>query len=319
MNSIKKAVVLLPTEERHKKQLEKAAPHTEFIYASGMEHAPLDQADVILGNPSVSALKGCKQLKWLQLGSAGANQYTVPGVLPNNVLLTNATGAYGLAISEYMVGGVLQLFKNFHIYRDQQKKHLWNYAGTVKSIWGSTVLIVGLGDIGGEFAKRMKALGAKTIGIKRRVGEKPQWLDELYSMDALDDLLPLADVAAFSLPETPFTNGLMNRQRLEKMKDGAVLVNVGRGTLLDQTALCNCLQSGKLRGAVLDVTQPEPLPENDPLWELANVLITPHVSGGYSLPETFERIIAICVENLTRYQQEKPLRNLVDFETGYKK
>lgn len=320
MNVLKKAAVLLPVEERHKRLLEQAAPETEFDYCDGEGNnlERLSQADGILGNPSVEVLPQLKGLKWLQLASAGANLYTVPGVLPPGVLLTNATGAYGLAISEYMVGGVLELFKNLHLYRDQQAKGIWQYAGGVKSIWGSTVLVVGLGDIGGEFAKRMKALGAKVIGIKRRPGPKAEYLDELCSMEQLDSLLGEADVVALSLPETPQTVGLMDTRRLALMKEDAVLVNVGRGSAVDTLALCRCLEEKKLRGAVLDVTAPEPLPEDHPIWKIPSAVITPHVSGGYTLPETFERVVSICADNLKRYREGLPLRNLIDFETGYK-
>ena len=128
-------------------------------------------------------------LEWLQLQSAGVGEYVK--ILPQDIVLTNASGAYGLAISEYMVGVLLELFKKLHIYRDNQLEAKWSYEGQVKSIYNSTALILGVGDIGSEFAKRVKALGAYTIGVKRRNSEKPDYLDELYTMEDLNELLPV--------------------------------------------------------------------------------------------------------------------------------
>lgn len=312
-------LVVLPVQEVHKQLLEQSAPEARFIYASeqNLSEELLKTIDIVIGNIPIPYLQQAKQLKWIQLSSAGANQYTQKGVLSDKVLLTNATGAYGLAISEYMLSAVLTIFKNFHQYRDQQKQHGWHYAGQVKSIYGCTALILGLGDIGGAFAKRMKALGASTIGIKRRPKEKPDYLDELHTMEYLQQLLPRADVVAISLPETPQTYHLINAERLALMKEDAVLINIGRGSIVDTDALYTALIQHRLRGAVLDVTDPEPLPQQHPLWDCSNVLITPHISGGYSLPETFEKIIKISADNLKRYISGQILHNLVDFETGY--
>ena len=241
------------------------------------------------------------------------------GCLPKEATLTNATGAYGLAISEYMLAVWMELIKKLHAYRDVQCTNTWKDLGPVTSVWNSTVLVLGLGDIGGEFAKRAKALGARVIGVRRKGTDKPDFVDELILTEKLDEYLPLADCVAITLPGTKETKGMFNAERIAKMKDGAVLLNVGRGMIVDSDALFDALESGKLSGAAVDVTDPEPLPAEHPLWQQENAVITPHVSGGFHLPETHDRIIRIMAENLSAFCAGKPLRNVVDFETGYRK
>lgn len=313
--------VLIPVEERHKKILENAAPEYRFCYRSPetVTREELDQSDILIGNPPASLLHGSQRLKWLQCNSAATEPFLQPGVLHPDTLLTNATGAYGLAISEHMLGMLLELFKKLHLYRDAQHLHQWKSLGRVRSIEGSTVLVLGMGDIGGEFARKVKALGATVIGVRRTDTRKPDYVDELYLTEELDRLLPRADVVAVALPGNWETAGMLNRKRMESMKEGAVLLNVGRGVIVDTEALCDALESGHLGGAGLDVTDPEPLPENHRLWNFPNAVITPHISGFYHLPETLERIVRISAENLEAYRSGKPLRNQVDFSTGYRK
>ena len=141
--------------------------------------------------------------------------------------------------------------------------------------------------------------------------------DEVYGLDALDSLLPRADVVALSLPGNPSTRHVLNRERIGLLNPNAIVLNVGRGTAIDTDALCDALYEGRIAGAALDVTDPEPLPEDHPLWDAPRTLITPHISGGYSLPETLEQICGIFAENLERFRKGEPLRNVVDMETGY--
>ena len=218
-----------------------------------------------------------------------------------------------------MLGMLLMLMKRLHQYRDNQREHLWRDEGNVTSIQGCTALMVGLGDIGGEFARRMKALGAYTIGVRRSDVRRPEYLDELVLMDGLDQVLPRADVVALSLPNTKQTYRMFDEQRLNRCKTGAILLNVGRGTAIDTDALCHALESGKLGGAGVDVTDPEPLPPEHPLWSIENALITPHVSGFFHLEETLNRIVAQAADNLRRFQNGEPLLSEVDFQTGYRK
>ena len=316
---MKTVLVLLPVEQRHKELLEKAAPGWEFLYTPAKEVAggQLARANVIIGNLPAYRLPQCQSLEWMQLNSAGAEAYCKPGVLDSRVVLTSSTGAYGLAISEHMIGVTLMMMKNLALYRDHQRECLWQDEGKVTSIWGSTFLILGVGDIGGEFARRVRLLGGKAIGVRRTPGACPDWLDGLYTMDWLDSLLPQADVVALCLPSTPQTAGIMDRRRLGLMKPSAYLINVGRGTAVDTEALLQALENGRLAGAALDVVEPEPLPPDHPLWACPRAVITPHAAGKFNLPETFERIVRISAENLAAYHQGRPLRNLVSRKTGY--
>ncbi len=313
--------VLLPTEERHRRLLESSAPGFTFRYSTpeDVTQEELDQTDILIGNPPPQLLHASPRLQWLQCNSAGTEPFLKPGVLHPNTLLTNATGAYGLAISEHMLGMLLEIFKKLHLYRDAQHLHQWQSLGRVRSIEGSTVLVLGMGDIGGEFGRRVKALGARVIGVRRTDTRCPDYADEVHLTADLDQLLPLADVVAVTLPGTKETAGLLDRRRIGLMKPGAVVLNVGRGIIIDTEALCDALESGQLGGAGLDVTDPEPLPPDHRLWEIPNAVITPHISGFYHLPETLERIIQISASNLQAFAQGKPLRNVIDFSTGYRK
>lgn len=312
-------LVVVETKPHHRAWLEAAAPEAEFIYKeTGVTRSEVESADVILGNVSPALLSPADKLRWMQTQSAGVDGY-ISGCLPKNAVLTNATGAYGLAISEYMLAVWLELMKKLHVYRDVQHTGQWKDLGPVTSAWNSTVLVLGLGDIGGEFAKRAKAMGAKVIGVRRKGTDKPEYVDELIHTDKLDEYLPLADCVAITLPGTKETKGMFGAERLARMKDGAILLNVGRGSIVDGDALCAALQSGKLSGAGVDVTNPEPLPAEHPLWKQENAVITPHISGGFHLAETHDRIIRIMAENLAAFCTGRPLRNVVDFETGYRK
>ena len=330
----KRALVTIPTGERHRNLLQQAAPGWEFrfrgtdtLVCAPQEALPgqpvtqedVDWAQVILGNVPAAMLHGSPALEWLQTNSAGVEAYIQPGVLAGDTLLTNATGAYGLAIAEHMLGMLLDLFKKLELYRDAQKSGAWQSQGAVKAVYGSTVLVLGMGDIGGEFAARCKALGAKVIGVRRSPRPCPEYADEVHLLEDLDSLLPQADVVAITLPGTDATRGLMSRERLAKMKEGAVLLNVGRGFIVDTEALCDALERGHLSGAGVDVTDPEPLPPTHRLWNIPTAVVTPHISGFYHLRETHERIVGIFLENLRHFQAGEPLRNLVDFATGYRK
>lgn len=278
----------------------------------------IENADVIFGNPTLEQAKNCKNLKWMQTVSAGVDDY-IKGGFPENIILTNATGSYGLAISEHMLAMHLALIKKINLYYQSQLNHSWDRHGTVKSVKDSTVLVLGLGDIGGDYAKIVKAMGAYVIGLRRSNLEKPDFVDEIHLSEKLNELLPRADVVAIALPGTEKTKNLINKETIALMKDDAVILNVGRGSIIDTMALCDALNSGKLGGAGLDVTEPEPLPSEHPLWDAKNLVLTPHVSGGFQLPETMNRNAGLFADNLQRFIKGEQLHNQIDFEQGYRK
>ena len=195
----------------------------------------------------------------------------------------------------------------------------YTFKGNMVAVVSNGTAVLGLGDIGGDYARKVHALGAHVIGVRRTNRNKPDYLDEQHTMDDLDTLLGRADIVAMVLPGGSATNHIMDERRLRLMKKGAYLINVGRGNAIDPDGLYKVLKDGHLGGCGLDVTEPEPLPADSPLWELENLVITPHVAGNFFLPETFERIIRIAGENLAAWANGTPYRNVVDFTTGYRK
>ena len=310
-------LVAMPTYEEHEIRLKKACPEAAFTFLHGNrpEREQLENAEIIIGNIPSGDLQYCRNLKFLQLSMAGSD--TFAGKVPENVLLANSSGAYGLAISEHMLGMLLMLTKKLYLYRDNQNEAVWHDEGNVTSIFGSRVLTVGLGDIGGEFAKRCKSLGAYNIGIRRTMRSCPEFMDEMHTLDELDSLLPSADVVALALPNSDASRHLMNEARLRSMKRGAILLNVGRGSAVDTDALVKVLNEGLIMAGI-DVTDPEPLPKEHPLWHCPGIIITPHISGYYHLRHTQDTIIEIAACNIENYMNGRPIRNLVDRNTGYR-
>ncbi|MBQ9021497.1 MAG: D-2-hydroxyacid dehydrogenase [Eggerthellaceae bacterium] len=272
---------------------------------------------VIIGSVPPALLKSADGLEWLQLSWAGVDSFVAPGVLAEDVVLTNASGAYGLTCSEHMLAQTLALVRNIPEYVRNQEQHLWKQNTRHISIEGSTVLCLGLGDIGGSYARKMKALGATVIGVRRNASLVPDYCDEVVSIDEIDSVLPRADIVANSLPGSAATFHLMNEDRLRAMKPGAYFVNVGRGNVLDQEAAKRVLADGHLGGLGLDVFESEPLPEDDELWDDPRVLVTPHVAGQFFLQTTFDRMVDICVENLRAWAHGEALSTLVSRELGY--
>ena len=277
------------------------------------------EADIILGNLPVGRLSQAAHLKWLQLNSSGADAYAAEGALAPEVILTNATGAYGLAISEHLLAATFFLKKKLGRYYINQKNREWKDEGQVTAIAGSRTLVLGLGSIGGDYARKMALLGSRVIGIRRTKAACPDYLEEIGTFEDIDRFLPEADIVAMALPNTPQTYHIMNEERLSGMKRGSILLNVGRGTAIDQEALVKALKHGPLDGASIDVTDPEPLPADHPLWCCENLLLTPHIAGDYHLQETLDQIVELFIDNLGRYARGKELRKPVDKKTGYRK
>lgn len=269
------------------------------------------KATVILGNPPARLLgEGCA-LRWLHTRSAGTDAYTVPGVLPSGAKLSCSTGAYGHTVSEHLLAILLALMKHLPEYRDQQNRCQWLDLGQARTLAGARVLVVGAGDLGGSFARLCTALGAEAVGIRRDISRPVQGVSALYPMEALNQLLPAYDVVCLTLPHTPQTVHLFDRERLLRMKSDAILLNGGRGSVLDCLALADVLSEGHLWGAGLDVTDPEPLPPDHPLWQQPRALITPHAAGGNHLPSTARTIARIALHALHCYLNGQPIPNQV--------
>ncbi|MGB4659759.1 MAG: D-2-hydroxyacid dehydrogenase [Mobilitalea sp.] len=273
-------------------------------------------AEIIFGWPELAQLQEAKNLRWIHLPSAGADGYTNREIYYNKeVLLTNSSGVFGLPIAEHVFAMILSYNRNLQDYAYYKSEKKWNRLPEARDFYGSTIGIIGLGDIGTEVAKRAKAWGAKVLGVKRTLTPTPEYVDQLYSLEDIDTVLEQSDYVVLSLPNTAKTVGIITEQRLRKMKHNSFLVNIGRGTLIDQDALIKALKEKWIGGAGLDVTVPEPLPEDSPLWELPNVIITPHTSG--ESPTNELRKFTIFNDNLKLYIENKALNNIVDFVEGY--
>lgn len=304
---------LLPLKQGEREEFEAVAPDAVHVYAGRrtVTDRQLAQATIILGWPRAEQLHKAASLKWLQTMWAGTDEYEGPGILPEGVMMSSSSGSNSLSVAEHMLACLMALCRRLPTYRDSQRAHRWEDEGDMKTICGGAVLVVGAGHIGSTFAGMCRSLGAKTIGVKRTVRGPVEGFDEVYPMEELDRLLPQADVVCLTLPHSPQTVGLMDARRIGLMRDDAIFMNSGRGSALDQDALAQAMRGGKLWGAALDVTEPEPLPADSPLWDIPNLLITPHVAGGMRLELTRRKCVEMARENLRRYLAGEALNNRV--------
>ena len=314
-------LVTVPLLPRHREMLEAAGPDCCFDYAPAAEVTAeqMASADILIGNVAPGKIGASEKLGWVQLASSGADAYVKPGVLHARTLLTNSTGAYSKSVAEHAFAQTMMLQKNLHLYRDNQARGLWRDEGPVTSIADATVAVIGLGEIGLHYACMAKALGAYILGVKRRQSDCPPAVDELYTMEELDAVLARADVVMSVLPETELTHHLYTAERFARMKETAIFINVGRGGAVATEVLADALKRGVIAGAAIDVAETEPLPADSPLWQIPNLVITPHVAGDFHLIETLDNVAAIAAKNLAAYLRGEELINLVDFESGYRK
>ncbi|HEY0970671.1 MAG TPA: D-2-hydroxyacid dehydrogenase [Gemmatimonadales bacterium] len=268
-------------------------------------------------------LEAAPRLRWVHSASAGVGSALHPELVERGIFLTNSAGVHAEPMAEYVLGGVLHFLRGFDVAARLQREGRWDrepFVGaghTARELGECRVLVVGAGGIGGAAARLMTALGARCTGIRRRPGlGAPAGFERVVGPDALDAELPAADILVLAAPLTGETRALMDGDRLDMLPDGAIVVNVARGALLDEGALVERLGSGKLRGAVLDVFQQEPLPSDSPLWGLERALLTPHVSA-VSPRRFWDREIALLLDNWARYRSGEQLRNLVDPDAGY--
>lgn len=318
---INNILVLIRLDDEKLKKLKTAAPEATIVVQKPKELTPqqVEQADIIVGNIDPKFLPHLKKAKLLQLLSSGVSEeYLKIAEMAPECILCSASGAYGPAISEYMLAGLLMLMQRMHLYRDDRKTGEWKPRKDAGLIKGAKVLSVGMGDIGTSFGRLCSLLGAEVIGIRRRKTSPPPFIKQIAGMDELDLLLPEMDVVALALPETAQTVGMMNRERFEAMKDGSYLINVGRGSAVDQDGLLWALRSGKLAGALIDVMEPEPLPPEHPLWQEEKLMITPHISGHYSSDATQNELIHLVYNNIEALKTGGKLTARVDFESGYR-
>lgn len=322
---MKNILVLWPMDEGFREKVRVAAgPDSQVLFwdeSKGDYRQMMKDANIIIGDPRPEDLRCCENLEWIQVTWSGVDSYAESGTLPAGAVMTNMTGGYGPIIAEHILGLILALCRRLPEYYEQQKKQSWNLLLYDKPLEGSRVLILGAGDIGTQLARRIRPMVGSIMGMRRVKREKPDCFDEMITPEQLEEFLPQADVVVCCMPKTQQTIRFLGQRQLRMMKDDAVLVNVGRGSLIDLDALCAVLDEGKLWGVGLDVTDPEPLPKGHPLWDKPRLILTPHVSGNSFGPDspTMERMNRFIVQNLEHYMHGRPLENPVDFQTGYRR
>jgi phosphoglycerate dehydrogenase-like enzyme len=308
-------------EERKSIILETAKQYgfeVNFYDHENVRQDEIDSCEVVFGMVKRKLINNAKKLKWLQASFAGVDKYVdIENLKNGNIILTNSSGAFGVTISEHMIAVLLMLMRRMPEYHEQQKEKEWKMVGDIKSIMNSVITVIGFGDIGENFAKRAKAMGATIHGVRRNADKKSEFADKMYSIDNLLEAIEGADVIALSLPDTDKTKHVINAEVIDKMKNDAILINVGRGTAIDEAALIEALKANKLGGVALDVFESEPLSQDSPLWSFKNTIITPHISGNTSLPLTCDMLVDIFCDNLAKYANNEKLNNLIDCRKGY--
>lgn len=277
--------------------------HCEVLYA----HSP----ELLRAAP--------KSLKWYCCAFAGVDPYCKDPTLFANpdCLLTNSN-SYGVTIAEHVVMVTLMLLRRMPEYQEIVRARGWENTLPIRSIRDSEITILGTGNIGANVAERMRGMGAaKITGVNRSGRVQAAVWDEVHPFTELDQVLPQAKILVMALPSTPETLGILSRDRIALLPSDAYIINVGRGTAIDQEALVDALNGGRLAGAALDVMDPEPLPPEHPLWTARNCILTPHVSGNMTLGYTCDLNVDMFCSDLENYAAGRPLKNLVNRALGY--
>ena len=303
---MKKVFVSFKFNEVQKQRLESISPELEFVYE------PDEEASVIIGNYDTQKLKDFKRLEWMQTGAIGVEKYIQEGVLPEGVTLTNAVDIHTREVAEHVLAVIMTMIKKLYLYRDDQHAHRWSDENQVKEIGDLKAAIVGFGNIGKCLAKMLKSLGAYTIGVKREMIIKPDYLDELYLQEDLNKAISDVDVVVTLIPGYKENVHLFTLDTFKAMRPDTILVNAGRGNLYSEETLKTVLDTNIIRAVASDVFEDEPLAEDSELWDYPNLLITPHIAGSYHLESAREAFVDLVAENLERYVKGETLKYIVE-------
>lgn len=275
--------------------------------------------DVYYGHPTAEMLKLAPKLKWIQSPSAGVEFVArIPELVASDIILTNTRGAHGPSIGEHTMALLLALTRHIPESLEQQRRHHWERGRlyrTAREVGGLTMGIIGFGALGRGIAQRAIAFDMKLLAVDAQAVNGHPFLDDVWPVSRLDDLLEQSDVVVVAAPLTPETHHLLGAEQLAKMKDDAYLIVVSRGGIVDEDALLATLKSGKLAGAGIDVLEQEPLPADNPFWDAPRFILTPHLAGASAPKE--RRVVEIFRDNLIRFQNGEPLVNEVDKSRGY--
>jgi phosphoglycerate dehydrogenase-like enzyme len=304
-------------------RLEQEFPAVRFVspQTRGEVDKVLPEAEIVLGwAVRPDNFERAQRLKWIQVTAAGVAPLLFPALVESPVLLTNGRGLHAAAMAEHTLGVMLAFVRNLHLARDAQlekrwiQNELWGGPG-FRELEGTTMGLIGFGAVGSAVAAKAAALGIEVIVVRRHPAADPAPASAQWRIDRLPELLARADWVVLAAPVTPETKGLIGREALGHMKKDAILINLGRGALVDEPALVDTLRAGRIAGAALDVFEEEPLPAASPLWGMPEVIVTPHVSG--LGPRYWERSVDLFARNLRAFQRGEPLVNIVDKKAGY--
>jgi len=255
-----------------------------------------------------------ENLKLIQLTSVGIDQVPIEILKDRSIVLANNKGGYSIPIGEWIVLKLLELFKNSKRFYQKQLEKVWKIDTSLLELYRKTIGFIGTGSIAVEAAKRLKGFDVRILGTNTR-GTHTEYFDKCYSIDNLKDMLKECDAVVVSIPYTEKTHHLVNDEVFQSMKDGVYLVNIARGSIIDEESLIRNLKNGKIKGAALDVFEKEPMDKDNPLWEMENVIVTPHNSWASEMGNI--RRFNIIYENLKRFKSGETLLNVVDFNKGY--
>ncbi|HYO82371.1 MAG TPA: D-2-hydroxyacid dehydrogenase [Bryobacteraceae bacterium] len=312
-----KKVVAAGMSEAQARELQASVPTVRLVRASGDALLQeLADAEGFIGTIRPEQFRAAKKLRWVQLTSAGVEGVTFPDLVSSDVTLCNAKNVFGPQIADHAFGFLLALTRRLNNSILMQSKEEWpkGREGMVE-LDGKTALVIGVGGIGSNIAQRAHGFGMKVIGVDLRDLPPNNVINRMVTPDRLDEVLPEADVIFIAAPHTKKSEGMMGPKQFSLMKKGAYYIAMSRGKLTDTPSLVKALDEGRLAGAGLDVTDPEPLPKGHPLWKFPNVVITPHNSGGSDRLNA--RLHNLLLENLTRFGSGKPLINVVNKAEGF--
>lgn len=259
-------------------------------------------------------IKKLKNLKWIQLSSIGIDQAPLDYIREKEIILTNNKGGYSIPMGEWIILKILEIYKNSRYFYERQREKKWKLSTDLLELYGKNVGFLGTGTISKEGAKRLQGFGVKIYGLNTK-GRDTEYFDKCYSVNDIDKLLSICDVVVCAIPYTRETHHLLNEEKLTKMKRDSVLINVSRGSIIDEKALIGKVKEGKFMGVALDVFENEPLSSDSPLWNFDNVYITPHNSWISEMRN--ERRFQNIYENMRRYKNGEELINIVDLNRGY--
>lgn len=259
-------------------------------------------------------IKALKKLKWVQLSSIGIDQAPLDYIQGQGILLTNNRGGYSIPMGEWIVLKVLESYKDSKYFFRKQQEKVWHMNTSLLELKGKTLGFIGTGTIAMEAAKRLQGFDMHLIGLNTS-GHDTAYLNTCYAIHEMERFLSLCDIIVCSIPYTTKTHHLVDQAVIDQMKDEAVLINVSRGSIIDEEALIGALKKNKFRSVALDVFEEEPLSEKSPLWDIERVYLSPHNSWISEMRN--ERRFEITYANLKRYQQQEQLLNVVDLKRGY--